>query len=136
MALQFEARKVAMKQDRTGFVLTLSIHPDDLPEELMRDFVGSRYACALVRIQDDESPTPYINRVQKAGMLCRNVAFQEFIAEQFTGRAVNEEQAAEALCKRCSITSRSELNGNAKAQEMFDSIVLDFENWSPNADSF
>jgi hypothetical protein len=136
MALQFEARKVAMKQDRTGFVLTLSIHPDDLPEELMRDFVGARYACALVRIQDDETPTPYVNRVQKAGMLCRNVVFQEFISERFTGRSVNEEEAADELCKQCSITSRSELNGNKKAQEMFDSIVLDFENWSPNADPF
>ena len=136
MALQFEARKVAMKQDRTGFVLTLSIHPDDLPEELMRDFVGARYACALVRIQDDETPTPYVNRVQKAGMLCRNVVFQEFISERFTGRSVNEEEAADELCKQCSITSRSELNGNKKAQEMFDSIALDFENWSPNADPF
>lgn len=136
MALQFEARKVAMKQDRTGFVLTLSIHPDELPEELMRDFVGARYACALVRIQDDESPTPYVNRVQKAGMLCRNPAFQEFIAERLVGRSVDEDQAAAVLCKQCGITSRSELNGNPKAQEMFDAIVLDFENWSPNADSF
>jgi hypothetical protein len=136
MALQFEARKVAMKQDRTGFVLTLSIHPDELPEELIRDFVGARYGCALVRIQDDESPTPYINRVQKAGMLCRNPAFQEFIAERLVGHSVNENQAAAALCKQCGITSRSELNGNIKAQEMFDAIVIDFESWSPNADSF
>jgi hypothetical protein len=136
MALQFEARKVAMKQDRTGFVLTLSIHPDELPEELMRDFVGARYGCALVRIQDDESPTPYVNRVQKAGMLCRTPAFQEFVAERLTGHSVNEDKAAAALCKQCGITSRSELNGNTKAQEMFDAIVLDFENWSPNADSF
>ena len=75
MALQFEARKVALKQDRTGFVLTLSIHPDEIPVELMRDFVGARYGCALVRIQDDESPTPYIYRVQKAGMLCRERSF-------------------------------------------------------------
>jgi hypothetical protein len=136
MALQFEARKVAMKQDRTGFVLTLSIHPDELPEELMRDFVGARYGCALVRIQDDESPTPYVNRVQKAGMLCRTPAFQEFVAERLTGHSVNEDKAAAVLCKQCGITSRSELNGNTKAQEMFDAIVLDFENWSPNADSF
>jgi hypothetical protein len=69
-------------------------------------------------------------------MLCRNVVFQEFISERFTGRSVNEEEAADELCKQCSITSRSELNGNKKAQEMFDSIVLDFENWSPNADPF
>jgi hypothetical protein len=136
MALQFEARKVAMKQDRTGFVLTLSIHPDELPEELIRDFVGARYGCALVRIQDDESPTPYVNRVQKAGMLCRNPSFQEFIAERLVGHSVNEDQAAAALCKQCGITSRSELNGNAKAQEMFDAIALDFEHWSTNADSF
>ena len=136
MALQFEARKVAMKQDRTGFVLTLCIHPDDLPEELMRDFVGARYACALVRIQDDESPTQYINRVQKAGMLCRNPMFQEFVAQRLVGHSVNEEQTDHALCKQCGITSRSELNGNTQAQEMFDAIVLDFENWSPNADPF
>lgn len=136
MALQFEARKVAMKQNRTGFVLTLSIHPDELPEELIRDFVGARYGCALVRIQDDESPTPYSNRVQKAGMLCRDESFQEFIAERLVGHSVNEDQTANALCKQCGIESRSELNGNAKAQEMFDAIVIDFENWSKNGDPF
>lgn len=130
MALQFEARKVALKQDRTGYVLTLALHPDEIPEELLRDFVGTRYACAVVRIQDDESPTPYNNRVQKAGMLCRDENFQEFIASRLTGHSVNEDQAATALCKQCGIESRSELNGNAKAQEMFDAIVLDFENWS------
>ena len=137
MALQFEARKVALKQDRTGYILTLSLHPDEIPEELLRDFVGARYACALVRIQDDESPTPYTNRVQKAGMLCRNPAFQEFIADRLVGRSVNEDQTAAALCKQCGITSRSELNGNVQAQEIFDAMVLDFENWSsPNADAF
>ena len=29
--LQFEAVKIAMKQDKTGIILTLNIHPDDLP---------------------------------------------------------------------------------------------------------
>jgi hypothetical protein len=136
MALQFEARKVALKQDRTGYVLTLSLHPDEVPEEILRDFVGTRYACAVVRIQDDETPTPYVNRVQKAGMLCRDVSFQEFIAQRLVGHSVNEDQAAAALCKQCGITSRSELNGNAQAQEVFDSIVLDFENWNKDADPF
>jgi hypothetical protein len=136
MALQFEARKVALKQDRTGYILTLCLHPDEIPDELLRDFVGARYACALVRIQDDETPTPYVNRVQKAGMLCRNRSFQAFVAERLVGHAVNEEKTADALCKQCGISSRSELNGNAMAQEMFDAFVLDFENWSPNADPF
>lgn len=121
MALQFEARKVALKQDRTGYVLTLSLHPDEIPVELLRDFVGSRYGCALVRIQDDESPTAYSNRVQTAGMLCRAIEFQEFLGE------IDETTAAAELCKRCGITSRSELNGNEEAQMAFDALVLEYK---------
>lgn len=121
MALQFEARKVALKQDRTGYVLTLSMHPDEVPEEILRDFVGTRYACAVVRIQDDESPTEYNNRVQKAGMLCRNGEFQEFMGVE------SEQAAAEALCKRCNIESRTELHGNKQAQALFDQLLKEYE---------
>jgi hypothetical protein len=121
MALQFEARKVALKQDRTGYVLTLSLHPDEIPVELLRDFVGSRYGCALVRIQDDETPTAYSNRVQTAGMLCRSVEFQEFLG------TMDEISAAAELCKRCGIESRSELNGNEEAQMAFDALVLEYK---------
>jgi hypothetical protein len=117
MALQFEARKVALKQDRTGFVLTLAIHPDECPEEILRDFVGARYGCALVRIQDDESATPYSNRVQKAAMLCKDSKFQDYLGVD------NEDFAAEVLCKHCGIESRTELHGNAKAQQVFDALI-------------
>jgi hypothetical protein len=121
VALQFEARKVALKQDRTGFILTLSIHPDEIPVELMRDFVGARYGCALVRIQDDESPTPYNNRVQQAAILCKRENFWEFLVVK------NEEEAAESLCGYLGIQSRSELNGNKVAQERFDEMVKRYE---------
>lgn len=121
MPLQFEARKVALKQDRTGFVLTLSLHPDEAPEELLRDFVGARYACALVRIQDDETATDYDNRVKKAGILCRRANFQDFLEVN------SEDEAAAELCKRCGIASRTELHGNAQAKSTFDSIVREYE---------
>jgi len=121
MALQFEARKVALKQDRTGYVLTLALHPDEIPEELLRDFVGARYGCALVRIQDDESPTEYINRVQNAGMLCRAEEFQFFLG------TLDEASTATELCKRCGIVSRSELNGNKEAQITFDALVFEYK---------
>jgi hypothetical protein len=121
MALQFEARKVALKQDRTGYILTLSLHPDEIPVELLRDFVGARYGCALVRIQDDESPTVYSNRVQTAGMLCRSEEFQNFLG------TLDEASTATELCKRCGITSRSELNGNEEAQMAFDAIVIEYK---------
>jgi hypothetical protein len=130
MALQFEARKIALKQDRTGFILTLALHPDEAPEEILRDFVGARYACALVRIQDDESPTQYSNRVAKAGMLCRDPDFQEFLL------CDNETDAAHLLCKRCGIESRTELHGNVDAKAKFDELLHEFEALRKNDDPF
>jgi len=130
MALQFEARKVALKQDRTGFVLTLAIHPDEVPEELLRDFVGARYGCAVVRIRDDETATTYDNRVQKAGMLCRDPQFQEYL------ECDNEADTAYMLCKRCGIESRTELHGNAMAKQIFDRLVREFESLRYTDDPF
>jgi len=130
MALQFEARKVALKQDRTGYILTLSLHPDEIPEELLRDFVGARYACAIVRIQDDESATPYSNRVKQAGILCRTDSFQDFL------EMPHEEAAASELCKRCGIESRTELHGNEIAKQIFDDILKEYESWRAKNDPF
>jgi hypothetical protein len=128
-ALQFEAIKVALKQDRTGFVLTLNIHPDEIPEQMMRDYVGARYAVALVRIQDDESPTPYETLVKKAGILCRTREFQVWLVETGAATEKTEEAAIEAMYELCSITSRTELNGNAAAKELFNNMVADYEQW-------
>ena len=130
MPLQFEARKVALKQDRTGFILTLGLHPDEIPEELLRDFVGSRYACVLVRIQDDEMPMQYDNRVQRAGMLCRNTEFQDFLGQS------GEDECANELCRRLSIGSRTELNGDRKAKMKFDVLLEEYEAWRSNNDPF
>lgn len=130
MALQFEARKVALKQDRSGYILTMSIHPDEIPEELLRDFVGARYGCALVRILDDESAKTYNNRVQKAGMMCRDQDFWEFLQ-------VNSElDAANEVCKRCGIDSRTELHGNERAKQIFDDLLKDYEDYKYGEDPF
>jgi len=118
-----------LKQDRSGFVLTLAIHPDELPEELIRDFVGSRYACVMVRLKDDESATEYTNRTQQAGILCRNPMFQSFISHAYAGKDCTEEEAADVLCRECGIASRTELNGNISAKYRFDEILKEFETW-------
>ena len=138
MPLQFECRKVALKQDRTGFVLTLALHPDEIPEELLRDFVGSRYACVMVRLQDDESPTEYVNRVQQAGMLCRLPEFQHFITESYGSnkQPLTEDQTADLLCSLCDIKSRTELNGNVNAKQLFDDLMSEYKEWKLNATPF
>lgn len=129
-ALQFECVKVALKQDRTGYVLTLSMHPDEIPEELLRDFVGSRYGVAMVRIQDDETPTPYQNRVQRAGMLCKTREFQYWLKVVGHADRVNEDDAVKAIYNICGIKSRTELNGKQEAQQLFDEMVNEYERWN------
>jgi hypothetical protein len=135
-ALQFEALKVALKQDATGYVLTIKIHPDEIPEELLRDFVGARYGVAMVRINDDETPIPVRNRVQKAGMLCRENWFHKFLAENYDIAHATEAKATRFLYDVCGIKSRTELNGNAQAQECFDKLVQEYEEWSEKNDPF
>ena len=95
-ALQFEALKVALKQDATGYVLTVKIHPDEIPEELLRDFVGARYMVAMVRLNDDETPHPVSNRVKTAGMLCRNQDFQKWCQETFDAEATEADEIGRA----------------------------------------
>ena len=46
--IQFEGIKVGIKQSKDGYMLTLAVHPDDLPIDLVRDFVGSRYVVVMV----------------------------------------------------------------------------------------
>lgn len=128
-ALQFECVKVALKQDRTGFILTVSIHPDEIPEELVRDFVGARYGVAMVRINDDETPIPYNNRVKKAGMLCRDTGFQLWLRRENGLNVYTEDEAVKELYRICKIQSRTELNGNKDAQNQFDEMVNEYERW-------
>jgi len=129
MALSFEARKVALKQDRTGFILTLAMHPDEVPEEILRDFVGARYAVAIQRIADDESAVPYNNMVKTAGMICRDPSFQQFLVASNLMTDEGEHAAADAVCRYCRIESRTELNGNMKAQERFTELMNIYSEW-------
>jgi len=127
-ALQFEALKVALKQDATGYVLTVKIHPDEIPEELLRDFVGARYMVAMARLNDDETPHPVTNRVKIAGMLCRDKLFQKWCSETFDTEET-EADATRVIYDVCAIASRTELNGKSEAKEAFDKLTKEFYEW-------
>tara|TARA_R110000824_G_scaffold210893_1_gene396769 strand:- start:153 stop:566 length:414 start_codon:yes stop_codon:yes gene_type:complete len=132
-SLNFESQKIALKQDSTGYVLTLRVHPDELPEEILRDFVGARYMVAMVRVNDDETVITYKNKVKQAGMLCKNRVFWDFLqANQYVGQEVNEDISTKALYEICGIDSRTQLNGNRNAQMCFDNLLKEFNDWSKN----
>ena len=131
---QFEAVKVAIKQDKTGYILTLSIHPDEIPAEVMRDFVGSRYQVVMVRLNGEEKP---MNRdqehsrdlVRTAGILCRDKAFHKFLLETGQVLEASEEEAISWLKITLKIVSRSELSTNFRAAKQFTLIHQEFLSW-------
>ena len=128
--LNFEAQKIALKQDSSGFVLTLRIHPDELPEEIFRDFCGARYSVAIARINDDETLVQYRNRVQESALLCKDNLFWEFLSDQIGEEIKSEDKAVSAFYALCSITSRVELNGKPRAKEAFDQIIKEYNEYS------
>ena len=133
--IQFEAIKTGLKQSKDGYMLSLAVHPDDIPDDLMRDFVGSRYVVVMVRLGDDEQP---INRegefpgdyaVKTAGILCRDPEFWEWVNHVFTFEAKSEKGCAEWLCDYLSIESRKELKTNIESRNLFNRIRDQFYAW-------
>jgi hypothetical protein len=135
--LQFEGVKIAMKQDKSGYVLTLSVHPDEVPEPLLRDFVGARYQVVMVRLNGEERP---INRdaeysrdaVRTAGMLCRDPAFSIYLYESGLVFEKTEMAAIQWLKEELDIESRSELSENFMAAEKLKVIAQEFKKWKIN----
>ena len=133
--LQFEAIKMAIKQDKDGYVLTLRMHPDEIPEELLRDFVGSRYSCVLVRLGEDEAPIERADfagdkSVRLAGMLCRNPRFWAYLADLSCVLEPTEEEAQTWLREYLDVASRAELKTNASARLLLDSLHKEFTTWT------
>ena len=110
---QFEAVKVGLKQDSSGYILTLRIHPDEIPEEIARDFVGSRYMTVMVRLTDEERP---MNReaelskdmVRVSGMLCRDPKFWAFLGESGEIIDKTEKEATTWLKTYLKVDSRAD----------------------------
>ena len=128
----FEAVKVAMKQDRTGYILTLSVHPDDVPEEIMRDFVGSRYQVVMVRLNEEGQPldrNAFRDPVQAAGILCRHKGFTRYLFEMGQIPEKKEAFSTEWLKSECFIFSRAELKDNRLAASRFWEIEEEYEKW-------
>lgn len=133
--IQFEGIKTALRQTKDGYSLTLAVHPDDLPDDLMRDFVGSRYMVVMVRIGDNEMPVnrqlefPGDHAVKMAGMLCRDSQFWEWIKLKTETEVENEKECAEWLSDYLGIQSRKELKEKEDVRERFNTLRKAFESW-------
>lgn len=134
--LQFEGVKVALKQDKTGYVLNLSMHPDDVPEELLRDFVGARYQVVMVRLDGHEEPMDRQREyegdrsIRIAGLLCRDPKFWDYLYEDNQILDAKEKEATDWLRDYLNIPSRSELKTNPQARILLDKIHKEYNAWT------
>lgn len=133
--MQFEAVKVALKQDKTGYVLTLCLHPDEIPEDLMRDFVGARYQVVMVRLDGHEQPMDRQEEfagdraVKIAGALCRDPKFWEYLHQDNQIIDPTEKEATEWLREYLGVRSRADLKTQPEARVRLDLINMEFTKW-------
>ena len=134
--IQFEGIKTSLRQTKDGYSLTLSVHPDDLPDDLMRDFVGSRYMVVMVRIGDNEQPMnrelefPGDHAVKMAGMMCRDPDFWAWLESKFDVVVDSEKDCATWLSDFLNIQSRKELKENEEVRNVFNKLRQEFLAWT------
>lgn len=135
--LNFEAVKIAMKQDKTGHILTLNVHPDEVPEPLFRDYVGARYQVVMVRLGEDNKPMAREQQlapdyVRMAAMLCRDKSFHLFLVDSGHTFEDTEAAATEWLKEWLGVTSRADIPASNSATQKLLSLYEEFQVWKRN----
>lgn len=134
-SVQFEGVKTGFRQSKDGYVLSLAIHPDDVPAELMKDFVGSRYMVVMVRLDEQDQPMnrdaefPGDAAVKAAGMLCRDPEFWDWLFQKEMIFEKSEKACTEFLYSYVGIESRKELKTDASARDLFTQLKKTFDAW-------
>jgi len=131
---KFEGKKVALKQTKDGYAMTLAIHPDEIPDELLKDFVGARYMVVMVRLNDQEEPLDRreyagAQMVKLAGMLCRDKDFWAYLHEGGQLFEVNELACVEWLTGYLNVNSRADIKGNKLAQDELKELYTEYKEW-------
>ena len=125
--IEFEAKKIALKQSKEGTVVTLVVHPSDTANiaPLWETWTGQRYMVVMVGMDDEEQPvstnavTAAKKAIQQAGILCRDPAFQNWLTDEAGTYIADNEMCAKTLCKILGINSRTEMRENHEARDAF-----------------
>jgi hypothetical protein len=142
-AISFEVKKDGLQQRQSGdWQLRFTVSSIDMDQRLATAPMGCRFACVLVEVDDDESPTDHkaedrdkwreLGPVKQAGMRCKEPMFWAFMREYLHHSSVASEEAAAIVVRHyCAIKSRSELNKPGKTNERQRWYALDnaFQAW-------
>ena len=131
--IQFEGIKTGLKQSKDGYMLSLAVHPDDLPDNLVKDFIGARYMVVMVRLGDDEKPVVQVRKndpaVSMAGLVCRDKYFWDYISLREGELVTSEAECSEWMKMHFDIDSRADFKTNTEAREKFIKFKEAFEKW-------
>lgn len=117
--------------------MTLNIHPDDLDDRIMRDFVGARYQVVMVRLNGEDKP---MNREQEhgrdpvrmAGILCKDPNFAKFLMDGNNIFDDDETTVVAWIKDYLGVESRSELKNNPEAARRLWAIKEEYQLWNQN----
>jgi hypothetical protein len=136
-AVSFEVKKDGLQQRQSGdWVLRLTVQAIDMHQTIVGASMGTRFACVLVEINDDETPVDHVaeerdkwkalGAAQQAGIRCKDPIFLAYLNEERGFDVHNEEEAAQVVRGICGVTSRSELNKPGKLEQRLQWYKIDF----------
>lgn len=137
VAYEFECKKDAFSQLTSGTMkIVLTINPDDMNMEFIKDAMGQRYKCFLVPLNDDETPRINEEPVQKpksfatqAKMMAKDEDFIDFCVDNGQILVNNALMAEDWIESYCQTDSCAHLKENTFAGNRFKELQREFNNW-------
>ena len=141
-AISFEVKKDGLQQRQSGdWVLRLTVQAVDMHQRIVSAAMGTRFACVLVEVNDDETPVDHkamdrdkwrdLGATRQAGIRCKQPLFWVFLSEEKQLNAGDEEQAAGFVRAICGIQTRSDLDkpGYTAARARWHDLDFAFQAW-------
>jgi hypothetical protein len=142
-AISFEVKKDGLTQRQSGdWQLRLTIAAIDMDQRITGAAMGTRFACVLVEIGDDETPVDHASEerdkwrdlgpAKQAGIRCKDKVFWAFLDEELHFGDVNSEETAASLVRdMLAIGSRADLGkpGFTEARTRWHDLDYKFQAW-------
>jgi hypothetical protein len=142
-AIALEAKKDGLSQKQNGdWILRVVIAAADMDGRITKAAMGTRWQCAFVEVNDDETPVDHkamdrdkwrgLGPVKQSGIRCKDPVFWSYLMEELHFPPIqDEDMAATCIREQCQIESRGELAkaGSQRAREIWHKLDFGFQAW-------
>ncbi|QOG21359.1 hypothetical protein [Bradyrhizobium sp. SEMIA] len=142
-AISLEVKKDGLTQRQSGdWQLRLTIAAIDMDSRITQAAMGTRFACVLVEVNDDDAPVDHggeerdkwreLGPAKQAGIRCKEPAFWAYLREERHYRDVQDEaHAVDCVRHICGVVSRSDLGkpGRTDERQKWYRLDYDYQGW-------